>query len=132
MNIIAKIKKAAQTFEELPPHKQLVIVGVGMLILCLILVYFVKNPIVTDIGCDETYHYRIDGSRFQKYEGYSFHEDEYGTYYTTYGCPPFGVEVCYFFGLLRENLVDAFDEGHITLDDLDRLGFEYFVIPYND
>lgn len=101
----------------------------GLACLCLIgLILACADPIVIDI--------REEGTEFVggKEPGkiFSFYYDEFdgAWYYLTSGDLPYDVTVVYL-NNRKETLIEALDEGHITIDDLDRFDIDY-VVKYVD
>lgn len=110
------------TSDNIPTGKLLKIIIPIILVAIVLVVYLGLNPIALSIRYDSCAY---DNYISQRESGYSFHTTQSGRFYTTHGIHPLDVEVVYLFGE-SEDLVEAFDNGNISIDDLDRLEFDYW------
>ena len=122
MEFWSQLKNKANDFSKTPDGKQLKVIIPIMLAICFVVLYLVSNPIVLSITYDDGAY---DNYSDQRKYGCSFYSTDSRTYYTTHGIDPFCVEVNYLFAP-SEDLWEAFDNGNITVDDLDRLDFDYW------
>lgn len=118
----AELKTTIATTEGMPTAKQLKIIIAVFVIIAVMLSYLNANPVVLSITMDDSAY---DNYLEQREAGYSFHSTSTGTFYTTHGIHPFSVTVNYLLAP-SENLLEAFENEHITIDDLERLDFDYW------
>ena len=122
MKFWTQLQDKFKAFTETPDYKSLKIIIPIILVATVLVLYLAANPIAISIKYDESAY---DNYTANRESGYSFHSTDSGKFYTTHDIHPFDVKVVYLFGG-SEDLVEAFDNGNITIDDLDRLGFDYW------
>ena len=101
--------------------KATVLIGLAVIVFITYL-YLLFNPIAISISYDDGAYDYYDEHRKC---GTSFYSTESGTFYTTHGIDPFDIKVHYLLAP-SEDLREAFENGSITIEDLDRLGFDYW------
>ena len=107
--------------------KTKVLIGLAVVVFITYLCLLV-NPIAISISYDDSAYDSYDE---QRKCGTSFYSTESGTFYTTHGIDPFDIEVHYLLAP-SEDLREAFENGNITIEDLDRLGFDYWFKSRNN
>lgn len=127
MKFWTQLENKVKAFDAMPAGKKLKIIIPIILVVIVVVSYLATNPIVLSIRYDEcAYDHYVE----QREYGCSFYTTESGTFYTTHGIDPFDVEIVYLFAE-SEDLWEAFDNGNITIEDLDRLDFDYWFMPNN-
>ena len=125
MKFWTQLKTNLKVFGETPDGKKLKVILPFILIIMVMAIYLASNPIVLSIEYSEgAYDNYVENRTY----GMSFYTTESGTFYTTHGISAWSIEVNYLFAP-SENLWKAFDNGHITIEDLDRLDFDYWFKP---
>ena len=125
MKFWSQLKAKLKAYGETPDGKALKVVLPIALLVMVLAIYLITNPVALSIEYDE---YAYDNYVENRTCGISFYRTESGTFYTAHGINPFDVEINYLL-MPSENLWVAFDNGNITIDDLDRLGFDYWFKP---
>ena len=122
MKFWSQLKNKVNAFNEMPTGKQLKVIIPIILVVIVLGAYLFSNPIVLSISYDEDAY---DNYAEQREYGCSFYTTDSGTFYTTHGAHAFSIKVNYLLAP-SEDLWEAFDNGNITIDDLDRLDFDYW------
>lgn len=125
MKFWSQLKNKVNAFNEMPTGKQLKVIIPIILIVIVLGVYLFSNPIVLSISYDDDAY---DDYVEQREYGCSFYTTDSGTFYTTHGAHAFSIKVNYLLSP-SEDLYEAFENGHITIEDLDRLDFDYWFMP---
>lgn len=112
-------------FDEMSAGKKLKVIIPIVLVAVVLALYLVLNPIVLSISYDDNAYDQYVANRKS---GVSFYTTESGTFYTTHGIHPFDIKVNYLL-LPSEDLWEAFDNGNITIEDLEHLDFDYWFMP---
>ena len=111
-----------KAFSKTAPGKALAILVPVMLAFLILIATLIANPRAISISYDEGAYDTYDAKRNK---GYSFYTTDSGSFCTTHGINPDDIQVEYLFAP-SEDLFEAFENGNITIKDLDRLGFEYW------
>ena len=125
MKFWSQLKEKEKTADEMPTGKQMKVIIPIILVVIVLGVYLFSNPIVLSISYDDDAY---DNYVEQREYGCSFYTTDSGTFYTTHGAHAFSIKVNYLLSP-SEDLYEAFENGHITIEDLDRLDFDYWFMP---
>ena len=122
MNFWSQSKNKSEIAPAMPTGKLLKVIVPMILAVFVLVTYLSCNPVVLSIRYNEDAY---DNYVEERTYGCSFYSTESGTFYTTHGIDAFDIEVNYLFAP-SEDLWEAFDNGNITIEDLDRLDFDYW------
>lgn len=122
MNIWTTVKERLKAFGKTREGKTAKVIIPAVLVAFILIAALASNPRAISISYDDCAY---DSYVSKRNNGYSFYTTDTGSFCTTHGIDPEDIQVHYFLAP-SETLWDAFDNGNITIDDLDRLEFDYW------